>query len=399
MIAVAARRLDTVPSAMSSEDWLEQRLVLKGFLALHDPLRDEVPDAVAPCHAAGVDVMMVTGDHPDTAAAIALKCGILSADDSTDRRVLLGLELDSLSELELIQRLQTGVRVFARATPEQKMKIISALKQMGRVVAMTGDGVNDAPALKAADVGIAMGVGGTDVAREAADIVLLDDNFASIVAGIEEGRAVFANMQKFTTYVLASNIPEIVPFLLYVVLPVPLGLTVIQILSIDLGTDLLPAMGLGQETPEADTMARPPQRLLSWPVMATAYLFLGVIQAVWSMLMFFVVLVQGGWTGRVGIDGSAVSVRDWVDARHGGADAGRQRRRSPLVAHSGIDGNLFRNTLIMLGVALEIAFSWAILYVRPLQEFLGTGPVAWQYYAIAGLAFRFCSWQIARKNS
>ena len=270
IIAVASRPL--APEEVAApEATLEAGLELHGFLCLSDPLRDEVPEALACCHAAGIGVILVTGDHPVTARAIAEHAGILPPDAPADA-VVTGDTLESLRETEIVERLRAGARVFARTTPEQKLKIVSAVKRMGHLVAMTGDGVNDAPALRAADVGIAMGATGTDVAREAAQIVLLDDNFASIVAGVEEGRTVFANIRKFTSYVLVHNVPEIVPFLAYVTLPVPLGLTVIQILAIDLGTDMIPAIGLGQEPPDGEAMRCPPRgrsgRLLDLPLVA-----------------------------------------------------------------------------------------------------------------------------------
>ena len=391
VIAVAHRRLATLPSPRSKEESLEQSLVLNGFLALDDPIREAVPDAVARCHQAGIRVLLITGDHPNTAEAVACQCGILSPDRLADNRVMIGTELDTLDEQQLMERLRTGTMVFARTSPEQKMKIVTALKRLGHVVGMTGDGVNDAPALKAADVGIAMGASGTDVAREAADIVLLDDNFASIVAGVEEGRGVFVNIQKFTTYVLASNIPEIVPFLLFIVLPVPLALTVIQILSIDLGTDLLPAIGLGQEPPERDVMDRPPrganERLLSLPLMATAYLFLGIIQAVWALFMFFLVLVQGGWQWGQELATSDPLYRaatgitlSTVILMQIGNVIGRRSLR-----YSGLDAKLFGNKLLLLGIAAEITISWAILYFPPLQQFLETGAVDVRLYALAWL--------------
>jgi sodium/potassium-transporting ATPase subunit alpha len=391
VIAVATHQLKSLPKPTAPEESLERSLVLKGFLALADPLREEVPAAVANCHRAGIRVLMITGDHPQTAAAVARSCGIVLPGESNADRILAGSEVEHLDERGLAERLRAGVTIFARTTPEQKMKIVAALKHLGCVVAMTGDGVNDAPALKAADVGIAMGVSGTDVAREAADIVLLDDNFASIVAGIEEGRAVYFNIQKFTTYVLASNIPEIVPLLLYIVLPIPLALTVIQILSIDLGTDLLPAIGLGQEPPEPDVMHRPPrrpsERLLSAPLMATAYLFLGMIQAGWSLCMFFVVLFEGGWRWGQELatsdplyrSATGITLATIVLMQIGNV-VGRRSQKG-----SGLDLGLLGNPLILLGVGVEIVFAWAILNFPPIQEFLGTGPVDWRLFALSWL--------------
>ena len=184
-------------------------------------------------------------------------------------------------------------------TPTQKMRVVSILKEMGNVVAVTGDGVNDAPALKKADIGIAMGIAGTDVAKEAADIVVLDDNFATIVNAVEEGRAVYENIRKFVTYILASNIPELVPYLASVVFRIPLLLTVVQILGVDLGTDMLPALGLGAEPPDARTMDRPPrskeERLLNLPLLARSYLFLGPIEAAAAVGAGLWYLADGGW--------------------------------------------------------------------------------------------------------
>lgn len=389
VIAVAARSLAPEEVGLKETD-LEVRLTLLGFLCLEDPLRAEVPDAVARCRDAGVRVILITGDHPDTARAIAERAGILPPGSAADA-VLTGEALEKLREDELMTVLVAELRVFARTTPEQKLKIVSALKRLGLLVAMTGDGVNDAPALRAADVGIAMGVAGTDVAREAAQIVLLDDNFASIVAGIEEGRAVFANVQKFTSYVLASNVPEIVPFLAYVALPVPLGLTVIQILTIDLGTDLIPAVGLGREPPDGEAMKRPPRgargRLLSRALLLRSYLFLGVIQALWAMAMFFTVLLSGGW--RFG------SIPEASDPLYRGATGitlvsvifvqianlvGRRYER-----RSGLDRGLLANPFFVIGVGVELAFAWAVLYFPPLSGAIGTGPVTPGFVALAAL--------------
>ena len=379
IIAVASRRL--APEEVAApESALEEGLDLHGFLCLSDPLREEVPDALQRCHRAGIRVILVTGDHPDTARAIAERAGIVTPDAPPDA-VLTGDALEAMREADIALRLRAGVSVFARTTPAQKLKIVSAVKRMGLLVAMTGDGVNDAPALRAADVGIAMGGAGTDVAREAAQIVLLDDNFASIVAGVEEGRTVFSNIRKFTSYVLASNVPEIVPFLAYVVLPVPLGLTVIQILSIDLGTDLVPAIGLGQEPPDGEAMNRPPRgrrgRLLDTKLILRSYLFLGLIEALWAMFMFFLVLHLGGWRYGQELGASdplyrsatGITLVSVVFAQVGNLIGRRYETRA------GLDAGLLRNPLLVGGIALELAFALAVVYLPPVGRALGTGPM------------------------
>ncbi len=389
VIALAYRFIDTVPEGDEAQTQLEQQLVLKGFIGSEDPIREEVPHAVAQCRSAGIDVVMITGDHPATAEAIARQAGIIPQDANTQATVLTGEELAGIGKRALVERLRNGVHVFARTTPEQKWKVVSAFHELNKVVAMTGDGVNDAPALKAADVGIAMGKSGTDVAREAAQVILLDDNFASIVNGIEEGRTIFNNIRKFTNYVLVSNGPEILPYILYMLFPVPLALTVIQILSIDLGTDIIPSMGLGQEKPDPEVMKQPPrdskQGLLSFPLMAHSYLFLGLIEAVFALTLFFWVLFDGGWQY-----GDPLSVRDPLYLSATGITLssiilmqmgnlfGRRSRTG-----SGLSLDFLQNPLIVLGLVFEVIFSWAILYFPPLAKLLGTGPVDTTIYAVA----------------
>ncbi len=224
---------------------------------------------------------MITGDYGLTAESIARRIGIVKGDQA---RIVTGSDLNEMSDDGPRRGARGEETCSSRASrPSTRCASPSALKNMGHIVAMTGDGVNDAPALKVADIGVAMGIAGTDVAKEAADMILTDDNFASIVNAIEEGRAVYDNIRRFVTYIFTSNIPELVPFLLFVIFRIPLPLTVMQILAIDLGTDMIPALALGTEAPEPGIMNRPPrprnERLLNRKVLIRSYLFLGSIQA------------------------------------------------------------------------------------------------------------------------
>lgn len=272
----------------------EAELIFAGLIGLVDPPREGVPEAVRRCREAGIRVIMITGDHSHTASALAREIGL-----AQNPFAVTGDKLLTMSDTDLQLLLDESELIFARTGADQKMRIVQALQRKGEIVAVTGDGVNDAPALKCADVGIAMGISGTDVAKEAADIVLLDDHFATIVAAIEEGRAVYSNVRKFLTYILTSNVPEMVPYLAFVLFKIPLPLTIIQILAVDLGTDMLPALALGAERPDPDIMRRPPrprsERLLDWGTLLRAYLFLGPLEAVAGMAAFFFVLHGGDW--------------------------------------------------------------------------------------------------------
>lgn len=274
----------------------ENHLVFVGLTTMSDPPRPEIYNAVKRCHEAGIKIIMVTGDSKLTAKTVAVQIGLTS--DAA--RVISGDELNTMSEDELREALK-GEVIFARVAPEQKYKVVKTLQENGEIVASTGDGVNDAPALKQADIGIAMGMTGTDVAKDAANIILTDDNFASIVAAIEEGRAVYSNIRKFLTYILTSNVPEAFPSILFLLSGglIPLPMTVMQILTVDLGTDMLPALGLGGEPVDPDVMKQPPRKrnehLLNRSVIVKAFLWYGLISSIISVSAYFFVNMQNGW--------------------------------------------------------------------------------------------------------
>ncbi len=265
---------------------VEKDMVFVGMVAMQDPPRPEVKPAVEDCHRAGIRILMITGDYGLTAQSIAEEVGIISGEPC---QIIKGKELDKLSDEQVKEILRGDCNViFARAVPEHKMRIASLLESEDEIVAMTGDGVNDAPALKKADIGVAMGITGTDVAKEASDMILTDDNFATIVGAIKEGRTIYENIRKFITYIFSHETAEIIPFVLMVVLGIPLPITVMQILAIDLGTDTLPALALGVGPSESDVMDRPPRSrkegLLNRFVIIRGYVFLGLIEAVLVIL-------------------------------------------------------------------------------------------------------------------
>ena len=399
VIAVAQRCLDSSLLATSA-DLLERELTLVGLIGLYDPPRPEVPEAIRQCHQAGIKVTMVTGDYGLTAQAIARQIGLLdpAAPDQADPvRVIQGDHLDRISDVQLRQLLKYRTRlVFARMAPEQKLRLVQAYRALGEVVAVTGDGVNDAPALRAADVGVAMGLEGTDVAREAADVVLLDDNFATIVTAVRYGRGVVANIRKFLPYVLASNVAEMAPFLAMVTFQIPAALTVLQILAVDLGTDLLPALGLGAEPPESGLMYQPPRRrtaaLLDRPLMLRAYLVLGVAEAVMAMGGYLLTwrMHELGWDdlrraaplllhGQAGPvltsiqhQASSVAFTCIVAGQIGAALACRSERRS---ARADLGRRPWlSNPLLLLGMAVEVGFTALLLGWPPLSGLFATTP-------------------------
>jgi calcium-translocating P-type ATPase len=364
----------------------ERGMTLAGLVGLEDPPRAEVPDAIARCASAGIRIVMVTGDHPHTALAIARQIGLVNSENPV---VISGDQLRSISPAQLQLALDAEEIIFARVAAEQKMLIVQALRKKGEIVAVTGDGVNDAPALKSADIGIAMGISGTDVAKEAADLILLDDNFASIVAAIEEGRAVFDNIRKFLTYILSSNIPELVPYLAFVLFRIPLPLTIIQILAVDLGTDMLPALALGAEKPDPAVMRRPPrarsERLLSWGLLVRAYLFLGMLEAAAAMAAFFFVLRAAGWHYGVALDRADPLYLQATSACLATIVV-MQMMNVVLCRHpfrTSLSFGFFGNPYILLGLAAELGVILFIIYTAAGNWLFGTAPVGIEVWLLA----------------
>ena len=353
-------------------------LTLLGLVGLLDPPRPEVPAAVTACHASGIRIHVVTGDNGRTATEIARRVGI-RAD-----RIIDGTDLDNLSDTALDQLLAGREEiVFSRAAPEAKLRIAEALRHEGNIVAMTGDGVNDAPALRHADIGVAMGLGGTEVAREAATVVLTDDNFATVVAGVEEGRRVYDNVRKFVLYIFAHAVPEVVPFLIFALSGglIPLPLTVLSILAIDLGTETLPALALGREPAEPGLMDRPPRRqdqnVIDRSMLLRAWGLMGLLSAALTMGLFLLVLGRAGWTPgaptgagtplhHAYLQATTASFAAIVACQIGTAFAAR-------TTHSSLRSiGLTSNPLLLWGIAFELVFAAAVIYLPVLQAVFGT---------------------------
>jgi sodium/potassium-transporting ATPase subunit alpha len=347
------------------------------IVGMLDPARPEVPEAIRRCRTAGIRVAMLTGDYGLTAETIGRQIGLIHDHGA----VIQGDELAAMNDERLAQVLDEKELIFARISPAQKLRIVRALQAKGEVVTVTGDGVNDAPALKNADMGVAMGLRGTEVAKEASNMVLMDDNFATIVAAVEEGRTIFDNIKKFIAYILTSNVPQILPFIAYVLLDIPLPLTVVLILAIDLGTDILPALGLGAEKPETDVMHKPPrqrgERLLTRNLLFMSYGIVGLLQAAAGFFTYFVILHSGGWQWgeelassdplyRTAITGFFASI---IICQVADVIICRTRRQSLLRV------GVLANRLVLLGIAAELFLLALIAYVPAFNIFFGTAPL------------------------
>ena len=384
MLAIACRRLDDATAVPSHRTEVEAGLCLLGLVAMFDPPRPQVLAAITQAHRAGIRIHVVTGDNGLTAVEIARRVGIGTA----GVRIVTGDQLDALSDPQLDQVLGGSEEIiFARSSPEAKLRIAEALRAQGEVVAMTGDGVNDAPALHQADIGVAMGRSGTDVAREAATMVLTDDDFGTIVVAVEEGRRVYDNIRKFILYIFTHAVPEVVPFLVFALSggAIPLPLTVLQILAIDLCTDILPALALSREPAEPGLMDRPPrprkEGIIRVSMLLRAWAFLGVISAVLTMSSFLLVLHRAGWhpgdqTGpgsplhHAYLQASTVAWLGIVACQIGTAFAARTERASLRAI------GVFSNPALLVGIAAAAVLAMALVYTPFLQPLFGTAALS-----------------------
>ncbi|GLI54113.1 cation-translocating P-type ATPase [Thermodesulfovibrio yellowstonii] len=366
-----------------SEDEPEKDMLFVGLIGLEDPPRPEVKEAIRKCHEAGVRIILITGDASRTALAIAKEIGLVK-----DAPVIIEAEeFHKMTDSELREKLKEKEILFTRMTPKDKLRIVTLLQESGEIVAVTGDGVNDAPALKKADIGVAMG-SGTDVAKESAEIILLDDNFATIVNAIEEGRAVYENIRKFISYFFTSNVAELVPYIAYAVFRIPLPLTIMQILSIDLGTDILPALALGVEKPTKEIMKQPPrshkERLLNMKVLLRVFLILGPIEAAAGLFGYFYVLKGGGWqwgealsaTNILYMQATTACLTGIVLAQVANGFVSRSFRESVFSL------GILSNKLLLAGVLFEIALQIFIVYHPLGNSIFSTYPIPFSVWLV-----------------
>ena len=414
VLALARRDLPPRTGAYSAEN-IERDLTFMGLMAMMDPPRPQVEKAIRICRAADIRIVMITGDYGLTAESMARRVGMLTTKNPV---ILTGAELDELSDIALQELLDQEV-LFARMAPEHKMRLVSAFQQRGEVVAVTGDGVNDAPALRKADIGISMGIVGTDVAKEAADIILTQDDFGAIPVAIEEGRGVYDNIRKFITYIFSSNIPELMPFIVKASFPMmPLALSVRQILAIDLGTDMFPALALGMEKPEPDVMRHPPrprnQPLIDRGLLWRA-LWLGMIEAALCFGGFLSILVFSGHAHRIGLPFLAPLAR-LVDAGlsfsfeetvilattvyHAGVVTAQVGNALACRSDRARSRNLgwLSNTYLWIGIGIELLGILSMIYIPFLAKIFNHTPLpGWMWMGLALNALVLYSMEWIRK--
>ena len=385
VIAVAYKELSNNGTLKGKS--VEKNMILVGLAAMKDPPRPEVKEAVKQAKQAGIKIVIITGDYGPTAQAIAEEVGIV---DQGSCHIVRGVDLETMGDEAIVEKVKKGNVIFARVSPEQKLHIVRVLKKSGEVVAVTGDGANDAPSLREADIGVAMGASGTDVAREASDMVLLDDSFASIVKAVESGRAIYENIRKFIVYVFSHNWAELIPYVLYALLNIPLPLLVVQILAIDLAIDVIPSLALSREPPEPGIMQEPPrsvkERLFNAKVFLRSF-YIGAIIAAGAMFGCVSAWSAGGWhlgmqlppDSIVYIKGVTMTFAGIVIAQVGNVLTCRTSKVSIFKT------SLSSNKWIWFGIAAQVSILSFLVYVPLMQGLFGTtglGLADWAFLAI-----------------
>ena len=403
-----AKATDGKKSDLSAEALAEAEkdLVWVGMMAMIDPPRANVAQAIKECQQSGIRVIMITGDYEITAEAIAQEVkllGNLGNRGNQGNWVINGKQLNDLDDQEILKKIRMGTSVFARITPEQKLRIAAILKKSGAVIAMTGDGVNDAPALKRADIGVAMGRIGTDVSKEASDMILLDDDFASIVAGIKEGRTIYQNIRKFIYYVLSSNASEFLTVVFGTLLFIPAPITAVQILAIDLGTDVFPSLALGVEPAESGAMKRKPfnpkERLIGsfgfWRL-----IYVGLIMATGAIIAFIWSMKRGGWDFGEKIDFDSVLYVKSTAATYAVLSmtqmANLLQARSEKLSVFKI--GFFKNRWLIGSIFISVGMLLAFLHLPFFQKYLHMAPIDfWDWVVVAGATLAVFVFEEARK--
>jgi potassium/sodium efflux P-type ATPase len=402
----------TSPQKISIDE-AEQDLIWVGMMAMIDPPRRDVGAAIKECRGSGIKVIMITGDYEVTARAIAENVGLLNPNiqipisnkipNPKSQNVINGKELNLLKDREILQNIKNGASVFARITPEQKLRIAGILKKSGAVIAMTGDGVNDAPALKRADIGIAMGIIGTDVSKEASDMILLDDNFASIVSGIKEGRTVYQNIRKFVYYVFSSNASEFLTVIFGMLLAIPAPITAVQILAIDLGTDVFPSLALGLEPAEPGAMKQKPYNQKDRIIGAFGFwrlVYVGSIMATGAIAAFLWSMTRGGWHFGQSIDFNSALYIKSTAATYAVLSmtqmANLLQARSEKLSVFAI--GFFKNKYVIGAIFISVGMLLSFLHIPFLQRYLHMAPIdRWDWLVVAGATLVVFLFEEARK--
>ena len=384
VLAFAYRNLDDVLPRAKLLDEAEKNLVWVGMMAMIDPPRRDVREAIAECRKLGIAVIMITGDYEITARAIARNIGLIDEaalrENGGQESIINGKTLNGMKDKEIFRRIKNGACVFARIAPEQKLRIATILKNNRQIIAMTGDGVNDAPALKKADIGVAMGIIGTDVSKEAADMILLDDNFASIVKGVREGRTIFANLKKFVHYVFTSNAGELLTVIFGVILQIPAPLSAVQILAVDLGTDIFPSFALGLEPhePGEKNNRQTGKRIGIMTIKGfRRIIYLGVIMATGAVVAFLWSMSRGGWEFGQEIDLDGILYIKSTTAAYAVISMAQMANllQSRSERFSPFQLGFFKNKYVLFAILISVIMLLVFMYVPVLQKYLHMSPI------------------------